>query len=393
MPRNNSNLHSMPLKRKLSIVSVAFVIITMYWLSRPQNPNKRVSLSQNEDKESICQQSNRKPQIEEFHFPRASPVPNFVQGPGLEHWHDENVTDATCRFLRHSKDAKHLPHIMQQIYRCFSWWLRNPEKQHYFLWPPVKDTSPFVTGFLQTLQQVFRVEFVDTREGHSIVYPLVNYSFDAADYTGGYQVRSPGDFAYLQQTIRERHPEWPAMAGCQGPHGHLSKLPQPRITILNREVSSGRHLYNAVALKEILASQLHARVQVVDSFDGASFEQQVQTMQQTDVLISPHGAQLVSIPFLPQCAHVYEIFPQHYFVPRFYGSLTGAAGLFYHAVDTGVQNLWHDTLEQRQKARAQHVCLPIESIYETLVPALNETIHHWQHCCYHHKKPRLPSAI
>lgn len=379
----------MLMKRKLSLFAAAFIVIALYWLGRPQNPSKqRVSLSQNEDAQPICRQSNRKPLIEEIKYPRAAPVANFLEGPGLEHWHNDNVTDATCRFLRNSKDARHLPHIMQQIYRCFSWWVRNPNKQAYFLSPPVENTSPFVTGFLQTLQQVFHVEFIDTHEGYSIVRPRVNYSFDATDF-GGYQVRSPGDFTYMQQAIREQHPHWPAMAGCQGPHGHLSIVPEPRITILNRDPSSGRHLYNAAALKEILQSQLHARVHLIDSFDGASFEYQVQTMQLTDVLISPHGAQLVSIPFLPKCAHVYELFPQHYFVPQFYGSLAGVAGFTYHAVDTGVQNLWHDTLEQRQTARAENVCLPIESIYETLVPSINETIHKWQHCCYHHKKPRL----
>lgn len=380
----------MNLKRKLLLFSAPLIVLSLYWLRRPQSPVKRIKLSQNDDAQQVCRQSNRKPSVQEFKYARAYPVVNFLEGPGLDRWHDDESTDATCKFLRDSKDTKHLPHIMQQVYRCFSWWVRNPNKLAYFLSPPVENTSPFVTGFLQTLQQVFHVEFIENRGGRPVVRPLVNYSFDANDFTGGFQVRSPGDFTYLQEKVRDHHPNWPAMAGCQGPHGHLSILPQPRITILNRASSDGRHLWNAVALKEILQSQLHARVQLIDSFDGASFEYQVQTMQQTDLLISPHGAQLVSIPFLPRCAHVYEIFPQHYFAPKFYGSLASAAGLFYYAVGTGVQDLWHDSLEERQKARAEDVCIPIESIYETLVPAINKTIHNWQHCCYHHKKPRLP---
>ena len=51
----------------------------------------------------------------------------------------------------------------------------------------------------------------------------------------------------------------------------------------------------------------------------------------TDILISPHGAQLGSIPFLPDCAAILELFPQYYWIPGYYGSLAKASGHpYYH---------------------------------------------------------------
>jgi len=317
------------------------------------------------------------------HFPvsRAHRLANVVDGPGFDEWHDDSVKEATCKFKKNKRDAAHLPHTMQQLYRCFSWWHANPKKKAVLLNPPRELQTPFVVGFLDLLETHFHVTLTNEREGRKSVVARVNYTFDGLSFEGGYKMRSPGDFDMMHEKGLSKLGVTPK-AGCPaaGP-------PTPRITILNREQSSGRYMEDAIELKTLLEKELDVAVNLVSSMDGKDFTEQVQLMADTDILISPHGAQLTSMPFLPKCAHVYEIFPMGYLTPKFYGSLAASRALNYNYIYPGVsieQEGEMQTEESRKAARAQNICLSSDALKEKIAPGIVEGVKGWKQCCGHH---------
>jgi hypothetical protein len=224
------------------------------------------------------------------------------------------------------------------------------------------------------------------------VRPMVDYVFDAEGSYGGYRMRSPADLAALRDTTVSKYSDqMPAnRAGCTVARAvGSSGPPLPKVTILNREVASGRHLYNTVELKLALETELGlASVSVVSSMDGKTFVEQVGVMQQTDILISPHGAQWISIPFLPVCANTVEVFAPSYYTPKFYGSLASTSALTYWNVYTGGDDHTVHTrmgsLEERRASREDHMCLTSETIQNKIIPTLREIIHEWRRCCNFH---------
>jgi len=60
-------------------------------------------------------------------------------------------------------------------------------------------------------------------------------------------------------------------------------------------------------------------------FEDASFAEQVGYMNAHDLLVSPHGAQLWGIPFMPICSGILEIFPNGYYLDT-PAALAAAAG-------------------------------------------------------------------
>lgn len=371
------------LARKHYAGVLAVLLFLFYWkVSTPAS--KATSLSNMLKSFSSCPHDAK---VERYKTSRAHRIANFLEGPGLAEWHDESIPDATCKFRKTSHHSEqHLPHAMQQLYRCFSWWHANPQKQPVLLSPPVTDV-PYVQGFLKMLQDVIHLKIVTEREGRKAVRPIVDYSFHGMHQDGGYKMRSPGDFDELRKKVKLFYQEkLPEHAGCPehtGPRhdGSERPLPLPVVTILNRRAGSGRHLLYAEELQKVIQKEFGVKVKLVDSMDGLDFMQQIQVMQSSDILISPHGAQWTTVPFLPRCSHSFEIFPEGYVTPKFYGSLAASASHSYWFV-AGEANRMGD-LETRRDALAQQVCLSPNTLQGQFLPSLRNAIHEWQQCCGH----------
>ena len=380
---------------------------------RSSSRDKASSVSSSSSKDPVCLAAANPVVTERFLMPRGSRMANFIEGPGFADWHDDTVTTAVCKF-RHdaAHKALHFPHVMQQLYRCFSWWHANPNKQAILLQPPAVANSRYLQGFLQLLRDVFDVQFQEHRlPGQKAVRPKVDYGFDAQDFNGGFKMRGPADMVALRDKAAAHYGL--SGAGCpanpvkpndtannndnnsNSPHNNNNN--KPKVTILNRAPNSGRHLRNVPALQQALEQQLGlTTVQVVPSMDGLDYVQQLQVMQNTDILISPHGAQWTSIPFLPTCAHALEIFAPSYFTPRFYGSLAAVSGHTYWAVYTGEVTTTMtekttetprtttkmSTLEERQESRTHDMCLSQTVIQDQMVPLVQKSVQEWQTCCY-----------
>jgi hypothetical protein len=96
------------------------------------------------------------------------------------------------------------------------------------------------------------------------------------------------------------------------------------IGLINRKITSGRSIYNEIEICDKIKDIFKVDVDVI-YFENISFEEQISFFLNHNVIISPHGAQLVNIPFAPidaliiECCHE-EYHPYYYFPGLSYSS-------------------------------------------------------------------------
>jgi hypothetical protein len=143
---------------------------------------------------------------------------------------------------------------------------------------------------------------------------------------------------------------------------------------------------------------IRSHFRIID-FMGKTLKQQVEYLASVDILLSPHGAQLSGIPFLPDCAGVLELFPTGYLWPRYFGSLAAVSGVSHsymylgsggppgskarqQEIDEGM-----NTSQSRTQARAASLCPHPGALARSVVVIVRE----WQACCreQHHEGQAL----
>lgn len=211
-------------------------------------------------------------------------------------------------------------------------------------------------------------------ENNIVVAPLVDPGYEEGPYQG---------IAFQQvahaQVLRQRVSNFYNISqeGCQPGKDH------PVIGILNRNETAARTLLNAQQLQTFLAKMTDRPVEIV-YFENKTFFEQVEFMMQTDILVSPHGAQLTSINFMSSCGGVFEVFPPGYWFPNFFGPLAATSGLSHGYVYTG-----YDWVQEWQKkgrvnkklrnfARELDVCIPLN----TSLTVIGQMVDNWKTCCH-----------
>lgn len=320
---------------------------------------------------------------------------------------------ATCRQFPYMLSA-HFPHLMQQIYRCWSFWQNHPEKIAVFL--TVDENTEihrmmgqaFNRGILEILPdmgvQVVRPSDVGLGSFQNLErggltgwltrkfkdsLPDIGARVKARKETGSisgraifpigppwkdyYQSTSSNDM----RTLRQRALSALSLNSTESLPCQLGGEPGqvPRITVLNRK--SNRQLLNVDELVADLREslQLSYDIPVID-FEKATFRDQVKTFSVTDILVTPHGAQEAGIVFMPQCAGVLEMFPEGFFLPKFFGSLAASAGLD-HAYLYLSKNSPRPILDVKAEARLLDFCPPIDRVREGVVLLVER----WRKCC------------
>jgi hypothetical protein len=292
------------------------------------------------------------------------------------------TTLAVCRFRQELPFAGHFPHAMQQLYRCVSWWRhqqQQPLPQGYdavhavLLWedkilPP---PNPFLRGFLRLLHEsslhVTTVANVPTANRTTLVRVAQVRLDDGGLYD--YRLHTPADATALREAASSILP----MDDDVCPSA-------PRITILNRRKK--RRILNVGALQARLSMPPQPPPPTVRYFENSTFREQVSVMARTDILVSPHGAQLVSLPFLPPCAVILEVLPTGYYAPEFFGTLAAAAGrrhayLYLGTNRTAEVAAASATPRSRATARRRSLCVPVTRLHEAVEAARVV----WQQCC------------
>jgi hypothetical protein len=354
----------------------------------------------NQTADAACEQSPAHPLTWTNFSQRSRLMSDIMQEVVLEPFHNNNNNNtgaatsvpatilAVCRFRDELPFSHHFPHAMQQLYRCVSWWRQQQQQQSpstdvvvqaVLLWHDhiIPSKNPFLRGFLRLLQEsslrVSLVSQLPTGNRTTLVRVAQVRLDDGGLYD--YRLHTPEDAAALREAAATTFQEMPFDdAVCP-------KV--PRITILNRRKK--RRILNVDALRERLSSlssqqqQLPARVRY---FENTTFLDQVTVMALTDILVSPHGAQLVSLPFLPPCAVILEVLPMGYFAPEFFGTLAAAAGVRHAYVYLGNNRtrevaLASATPASRAAARRRYLCVPLSHLQE----AVDSARLVWKQCC------------
>ena len=127
----------------------------------------------------------------------------------------------------------------------------------------------------------------------------------------------------------------------------------------------------------------------IEYFDVTkSFEEQIQILYSTDILISPHGAALTGIPFLPNCASVVEIFPFGMHLDTFFGTLSAISNVEHsyvyltrdaHSNQQRQMEVQYgmSTGESRQACRGANLCLPVQEMADVIMTIVKR----WERRC------------
>ena len=184
---------------------------------------------------------------------------------------------------------------------------------------------------------------------------------------------------------------------------NTKEIRMPVIGFLNRHISSGRYVTNYASIIKALEEELYpnnnknssevtattttttsAGVHYLSSFDGLSFQEQIAFMHKIDILIGPHGAQLTSVPFIPECGGILELFAPGHYIPDFFGSLSRATGHYHIAYYTGdITNRVEEVLVGSQKlpARTQSRSNNITNADpNVIIHGVKKLISNWQTC-------------
>jgi hypothetical protein len=194
------------------------------------------------------------------------------------------------------------------------------------------------------------------------------------------------------------------MVGQQPPFSEHDLSPLPRIGFLNREwkePTGHRHVVNhedimrglddhfqvsttttkkTTTVKDALSSLVDvASISYLQSFDNMSMVEQVRWMSNIDILVTPHGAQMTSILFMPPASCVLELFGVGLYVPHWYGSLSTSCNHTHMALYTG--NWTTKELElhryrgdRRNKSRSMPLCPNVSAV----VTAIDKLVSHWK---------------
>jgi len=224
----------------------------------------------------------------------------------------------------------------------------------------------FYAGFLEALEQVFHVSIVPDYTG-----PSVKQDLSIRDGHAPFGMLGP---AYAQ-TMSRRIFQFYNRSKVLDDAALRRDQQMPRIGILNRNGDIERTLLNADELHRQFnkSSKRHGfTVAPVQYFETASFLNQAKYYMSVDIVISPHGAQLGAMPFMPPCGSVLEIYPKGYWMPDYFGTLASGAGLA-HAY-------FHLCAEPNyfggSATRSVKLCPPLDP----LVDAVMELVKDWKQC-------------
>lgn len=121
-----------------------------------------------------------------------------------------------------------------------------------------------------------------------------------------------------------------------------------KIGLVNREHKSGRFLENYKELCGKIYEKFGIQV-CVTYFEDKTFEEQINFFNKHDIIISPHGAQLCSIPFLEDEGLIIECVHEEWHPYYYFSGLTYTSNK-YHAVICDD----HSVFPERRSARFRH---------------------------------------
>jgi Glycosyltransferase 61 len=292
---------------------------------------------------------------------------------------------------------------MQQLYRCFSWWRAHPDKDAVLVTGQNVNWAgdvEFVKGYTELLRAAINLtvveEYKSTETNPSS--GMVVRSKDTGKWPHDIEIT---DFAlldpdrelsqFVQDYVPEQGRPHPSVVEKRTESCNNADQLFPRISILNRPHWASRHLANAPEIQDMVQAKLlpvaNQTVPIVTFHDYTPFAEQFWLFRDTDVLISPHGAQLLGMTFLPSCASVLEVFPHRYLVAEYFGTLAAALNLDHGYVYVGDPDEDIPHAERFHYMRDDnHKGQSLEPNVKKISSAVDSIIKKWRKCICGHEE-------
>ena len=312
---------------------------------------------------------------------------------------------AVCLFHNRSWVNFHFPHAMEQIYRCWSWWRfrrdRYPDEKPVLVFPiSTMPNNHFLQGFSESLQTKIGLqlwaphEFQQMQQEQrfeNVVRPRSTNTMPDPINTFGMKDRTRPYFALHQ--IDDARQLRDSILGRRNDTLDDCGAAKPRIAILNRH-KSRTWLNVDHVVQRLLPYAANEEIPVV-FFENKTFIEQISFFRNVDVLLSPHGAQLTGLPFMPDCGSVLELLPIGYYFPYYFGSLALASNLQHGYVSltrtgnwraeavNGMQSEFHRKMARKQKT----FCPDVDVIFESALKLMEG----WKACYFATKRDQNQS--
>jgi hypothetical protein len=373
--------------KKYWVVAIIMSLVLFSWSSSSmismQSHNRQSLRTSSESRTGSCQVYNGVAAQVPVEIPIQ--LSDYMRGSGLDLPASEQR--AVCDYAD-DNISLHFAHAMQQVYSCLSFWQTHPEKQpvlnvkktpyssiiealRYKIYTRRNANNAFMKGMYQVLQDLFGVVIV-----HNQQYPYSVQVIRNSPWSDGY--------AFLPGSTRDLRDKVLQSQGLP-----LQNCPShPRIAIFDR--SHTRSLEHVHTIHHAVEKEWPDSSPVpIVYLEGKNFTEQINAFAQSDIIITPHGAQLTSIPFMRDCGGVLEIFPDGYLVPQYYGTL---AHMSLHSHAYLYPNLPDDpqlvnaillgdmqNTHYRRSKRSENVCPSSDSI----IQSVHTLVEKWQQCCLH----------
>lgn len=280
---------------------------------------------------------------------------------------------AICNFKK-TQVSFHFPHAMQQIYSCWSLWEANRELRPYIVGPPGhrgfanRSRPAFIEGMLNAMEGAFNITVVTTDE---LSPSELRHAVNPTPPTKPYHILRDDAWKWTNGILK---------------HQKIARdycTRSLRIGILNRNGTRAILNANHILSQALL---LFGEVAQIDhmTFENKPFREQLAWFASHDIVLTGHGAQEVSIPFMPKCGVLLELFPVGYYVPRFFGSLSDSNHLRHYTIyekyssdPIGETKNMSKSLRQRNEARQQKFCPSTRTILSFLLTAARDVVS----CC------------
>jgi Glycosyltransferase 61 len=241
---------------------------------------------------------------------------------------EENATAAVCAVIENHL-LQHFPHAAQQLFRCWSYWRQRSDVPPVLYWKAaaqLRNASDYVITLLDVWQRDIGLTIVDGNATETTEWDVGALAMRNTDQYP-FVLAAPDDAHAFRALIAPQATDW----NC---HTTTMPPPPPRIAILNRQIK--RSLVNIQALVGALEQAFGTSTTTVPVvyFEDTTFQYQMDFMANTDIIISPHGAQLTSIIAMPECGGLLEIYPPQYYPVNFFGSLADASAILHQTLYT-----------------------------------------------------------
>lgn len=223
----------------------------------------------------------------------------------------------------------HFVHYMQYLYWAVDIAVNEPEKNVIIVEPNNKSRSIYCESFKKKVKEVLNIDFVDNYDNNK---DEQEKKYVWATLPGGpEQTEKAGKFILNGETKEYIHFNW----FPNNKSGEIKKIflnndnnSKIKIGLVNRKVN--RVLINYKELVKRIKEQFNIEVEIT-YFEDKSFEYQIKFFNEHDIIISPHGAQLCSTPFLKENGLIIECVHEEWHPYYYFPGLSNTSNK-YHAV-------------------------------------------------------------